>query len=95
MVGRQFYLTLGGSGSGTFMVVYSSDNWTTYGPEAAGVDGSAPIVSNRVAYAGNQIRIPLVVTQTNVKVGVCPTPASGAPTCTGSVSGTVTGAFEQ
>jgi hypothetical protein len=93
--GRDFFLTLGSTGTGTIMVVYTSDNWATYGPEAGGVDASAPIIVNRITYAGSQIRIRLNVSQANVKVGACPTPATGAPTCTGTVSGTLTGALEQ
>lgn len=86
VAGRTFYLTLGGSGSGPVTVVYSRDAWATAGaPEVAGVDASAPIVMNKITYAGSPVIIPLSVSEANVKVGLLP----------GTITGTVTAALSQ
>jgi hypothetical protein len=83
--GRPFYLTLAGAGSGPVTVVYSRDNWVSYAPEVAAVDASAPIVMNKITYAGSAVVIQLGVSESSVKVGLLP----------GTITGAVTAAFSQ
>lgn len=93
--GRLFYVTISGTGSTTATVIYSRDAGATWAAEATGVDGSAPIVTNKVAYAGVPIRIPLVVTETGVLVALCPGSMTSGTACSGTVTGTVSFAFSQ
>lgn len=90
-----FYATISGTGSSTVTVIYSRDGGSTWAREATGVDGSAPIVSNKVTYAGVPIRIPLVVTETGVLVALCPGSMTSGTACSGTVTGTVSFAFSQ
>ncbi|USQ97230.1 hypothetical protein [Caulobacter sp. RL271] len=93
--GRTFYATISGTGSATVTVIYSRDSGTTWAAEATGVDGSAPITSNKVAYAGVPIRIPLVVTESGVIAALCPGSMTSGSACSGTVTGTVSFAFSQ
>lgn len=51
---REFHIWITGSGSCVLTPVYSK-NGSTFLPKAAGVDGGAPIISGKVAYAGSPI----------------------------------------
>lgn len=93
--GRMFYATISGTGSSTVTVIYSRDAGASWAAEATGVDGSAPIVTNKIAYAGVPIRVPLVVTETGVLVALCPGSMTSGTACSGTVTGTVSYAFSQ
>ena len=82
--GREFYLIIYGSGSATVQLVYSFDD-TNYYPMASGVDGGAPIYTNKLAYAGSPLIIASSCDKTGFKVAALP----------GTVSGTVTIKFAQ
>lgn len=93
--GRLFYGTLSGTGASTVTVIYSRDAGSTWAAEAVAVDGGSPIISNKVAYAGVPIRIPLVVTETGVIAALCPGSMTSSTACSGTVTGTVSFAFSQ
>lgn len=85
LAGRPFYLTASGTGNTTLTVVWSRDGGSTFIPEIVGVDGSAPIIANKIAYANTPGVISLEVAEANVQVAVLPT----------TVNGTVTVKFSQ
>jgi hypothetical protein len=95
IAGRTYYVTLSGTGSATVTVIYSRDAGATWAPEATGVDGSAPIVMNKIAYAGLPVRIPLSVSESGVLTALCPGTMSSGTACVGTVSGTVPFGFTQ
>jgi hypothetical protein len=95
IAGRTYYVTLSGTGSATVMVIYSRDAGATWAPEATGVDGSAPIVMNKIAYAGLPVRVPLSVSESGVLTALCPGTMSSGTACAGTVTGTVPFGFTQ
>lgn len=80
IAGRTFYVTLTGTGSATVTLVYSRDAGANFYPEAAGVNGGAPIITGQVAYAGTGIVMSVEVAEVGVQVAVLPGAVSGAIT---------------
>lgn len=86
--GREFYCRISGAGSAVVTLVYSLDGGTNYDPQATGVDGSAPIIMDQVAYNGatqNGILLTGDISKYGARVAILP----------GTVTGTVTVGFDQ